>query len=69
MKKKKKRLVAVGKNEKTGTHLMAKLCAVQALPLNYVQFSHEQYKRINLKIKNKKLTIALIKHKVTKDPQ
>ena len=28
MKKKKKRLVIVGKNEEVGTHIMAKLCVV-----------------------------------------
>ena len=36
MKKKKKWLVTVGKNEKARTHLMAKLCVVLASPLNYV---------------------------------
>ena len=36
MKKKRKWLVTVGKNEKARTHLMAKLCVVLASPLNYV---------------------------------
>ena len=45
MKKEKKWLVVVGKNEEAGTHLVAKLCVVQASPLNYAQFSHEQYKK------------------------
>ena len=41
--KNKKWLVTIGeKDEEARTHLMSKLCVVQASPLNYMQFSKKK---------------------------
>ena len=48
--KNKKWLVTIGeKDEEARTHLMSKLCVVQASPLNYMQFSKK--KKINIPVR------------------